>query len=257
MARRGDLQKPAAAKRPDGRAAHQLRSVRLIPGAMKFAEASCLVEWGDTNVICTATLQEKVPPFLRNSGTGWVTAEYGMLPRSSSQRIERESVRGRLSGRTQEIQRLIGRSLRTAVDLAKLGERSIIIDCDVIQADGGTRCAAITSGFVALVELLRHLRARGLLQALPVRDFLAAVSVGMVQGRPVLDLSYAEDAAADVDMNVVMTGRGGFVEVQGTAEREPFRQAELDRMLQLAAQGSRRLLAIQRSVLRAASVRQL
>ncbi len=243
-----------ARRRPDGRAAHQLRNVVLTPGTMKFAEASCLVKWGDTHVICTATLQEKVPPFLRNSGTGWVTAEYGMLPRSSSQRIERESVKGRLGGRTQEIQRLIGRSLRAVVDLAKLGERSVIIDCDVIQADGGTRCAAITGSFVALVELLRHLRKQGLLQTLPVRDFLAAVSVGMVQGQPVLDLSYAEDAAADVDMNVVMTGRGGFVEVQGTAERSPFQAIDLSRMLVLARQGARRLLAVQRRVLGASSV---
>jgi len=246
-----------ASRRSDGRAAHHLRKVVLSPGVMKFAEASCLVKWGDTEVICTATLQEKVPPFLRNSGTGWVTAEYGMLPRASSQRIEREAVRGRLSGRTQEIQRLIGRSLRTVVDLGQLGERSIIMDCDVIQADGGTRCAAITGGFVALVELLRHLRKQGVLQAAPVRDFLVAVSVGMVGGQPVLDLNYAEDAAADVDMNVVLTGRGGFVEVQGTAERRPFQAADLTRMLALASQGARSLLALQRRVLRAASIRQL
>ena len=180
-------------RRPDGRAPHQLRPVKLTRGVMKFAEASCLVEWGHTKVICTATVEEKVPPFLRNSGTGWVTAEYGMLPRSSQQRIERESVRGKLSGRTQEIQRLIGRSLRAVVDLSKLGERSIIIDCDVIQADGGTRCASITGSFVALVEAMRQLRNQKLLLSLPVRDFVAATSEGIVGGQAVLDLNYAED----------------------------------------------------------------
>jgi len=224
---------------------------------MKFAEASCLVEWGDTKVICTATVEERVPPFLRNSGTGWVTAEYAMLPRSSRQRVEREAVRGRLGGRTQEIQRLIGRSLRTVVDLARLGERSVIVDCDVVQADGGTRCAGITGGFVALVEALRHLRAQRLLPSLPIRDFVAATSVGMLRGRPTLDLTYAEDAAADVDMNVVMTARGTFVELQGTAERTPFRQADLARMLRLASQGIYHLLALQRRALGVSSFRPL
>jgi len=247
----------AALRRPDGRTPQGLRPVKLTRGVMKFAEASCLVEWGDTKVICTATVEERVPPFLRNSGTGWVTAEYGMLPRASLQRIEREAVRGRLGGRTQEIQRLIGRSLRTVVDLKQLGERTVIVDCDVVQADGGTRCASITGGFVALVEALRHLRAQRLLPALPLRDFVAAVSVGLVRGQPALDLSYAEDAAADVDMNVVMTGRGGFVEVQGTAERAPFSQAQLLRMLQLAGQGIRRLLSLQRRALGAPSLRRL
>ena len=243
--------------RPDGRGVQQLRTVRLTRGVMKFAEASCLVEWGHNKVMCTATLQERVPPFLRDTGTGWVTAEYGMLPRSSQQRIERESIKGRVGGRTQEIQRLIGRSLRTVVDLAQLGERSLVIDCDVIQADGGTRCASITGGFVALVDALRHLRKQGAISRLPVRDFVAAVSVGIVKGRPMLDLSYAEDSSADVDMNVIMTGAGGFVELQGTAERHPFQQADLARMLQLAKQGIRRLLAVQRQALGAASVRQL
>ena len=238
-----------AAKRPDGRMDHELRRVRLTRGVMKFAEASCLVEWGDTKVLCTATVEERVPPFLRNSGTGWVTAEYAMLPRSSRQRIEREAVRGRVGGRTQEIQRLIGRSLRSVVDLARLGERSVLIDCDVVQADGGTRCASVTGGFVALVEALRRLRAQRVLPSLPIRDFVAAASVGMVRGRPALDLTYAEDAAAEVDMNVVMTGRGAFVEVQGTAERTPFRRTDLDRMLRLAAQGIRQLLALQRRAL--------
>ena len=246
-----------AAPRPDGRAPHQLRPVTLTRGIMKFAEASCLVEWGDTKVICTATVEEKVPPFLRNSRTGWITAEYGMLPRSSQQRIEREATRGRLGGRTQEIQRLIGRSLRAVVDLAQLGERSILIDCDVVQADGGTRCASITGGFVALIEALRQLRAKKLISALPVRDFVAAASVGLVRGAPVLDLSYAEDAAADVDMNVVMTGRGGFVELQGTAERKPFGAAELSRMLAFANRGIRRLIRLQGEALHASSLRRL
>ena len=244
-------------ERPDGRAPGQLRKVALTRGVMKFADASCLVEWGDTKVICTATVEEKVPPFLRNSGTGWVTAEYGMLPRSSSQRIEREASRGRIGGRTQEIQRLIGRSLRAVVDLAQLGERSVLIDCDVIQADGGTRCASITGSFVALVDALRILQRQRRLTALPIRDLVAAASVGVVRGRPVLDLSYAEDSVADVDMNIVMTGRGGFVELQGTAERASFDADDLARLLQLARQGIRCLLLLQRQALGIASLRQL
>ncbi len=244
-------------KRPDGRTSQQLRRVSLTTGIMKFAEASCLVEWGHTKVICTATIEEKVPPFLRGSGTGWVTAEYGMLPRSSSQRIERESIKGRVGGRTQEIQRLIGRSLRTVIDLAQLGERCVIIDCDVVQADGGTRCASITGGFVALVEALRRLRARKLLPVLPVKDFVAATSVGLVGLAPMLDLSYAEDSTAGVDMNVVMTGRGEFIEVQGTAERTPFTHAQLGRMLRFADAGIRELIALQRRALRASSIRSL
>ena len=244
-------------RRPDGRDPHQLRRVSLTRGVMKFADASCLVEWGQTKVICTATVEEKVPPFLRNSGTGWITAEYGMLPRSSQQRIERESIRGRVGGRTQEIQRLIGRSLRAVVDLTKLGERSIIVDCDVIQADGGTRCAAITGGFVALADALRRLRDQRTLLQWPLRDFVAAASVGIVGGQARLDLSYAEDATADVDMNVVMTGRGGFVEVQGTAERVPFSRADLTRLLGLAGRGIRHLSSLQRRALGASSIHRL
>jgi ribonuclease PH len=243
--------------RPDRRSPTQLRRVSLQCGVMKFAEASCLVEWGQTHVICTATVEEKVPPFLRNTGTGWVTAEYGMLPRSSQQRIEREAVRGKLSGRTQEIQRLIGRCLRTVVDLVQLGERTILIDCDVIQADGGTRCASITGGFVALVEALRYLRAKRVLSSLPVKEFVAATSVGMVQGQPVLDLSYAEDAAADVDMNVVMTGSGTFIELQGTAERSPFHTSDLTRLLRLAGSGVHALVSLQQKALGASSVKRL
>ncbi len=246
-----------ATKRPDGRVSQQMRKVSLTRGVMKFAEASCLVEWGDTKVLCSATVEEKVPPFLRNSGTGWITAEYGMLPRSSNRRIERESIRGRVGGRTQEIQRLIGRSLRTVVDLAKLGERSVIIDCDVMQADGGTRCAAITGGFVALVDALRHLRKQQLLTSLPVRDFVAAASVGIVRGRAVLDLNYAEDSTAEVDMNIVMTGRGGFVELQGTAEREPFDEKQLAQLLALARWAMRRLVALQQHALGASSLDRL
>ncbi len=237
--------------------AHQLRHVKLTRGTMKFAEASCLIEWGDTKVICTATVEEKVPPFLRNSGTGWVTAEYGMLPRSSKQRIERESIRGRVTGRTQEIQRLIGRSLRAVVDLPQLGERSILIDCDVIQADGGTRCASITGSFIALVDALRELRKRKVLLSLPIRDFVVATSVGIVNGRPVLDLSYIEDSAAEVDMNIVMTGQGGFIELQGTAERHPFQAAELSRLLRLGRTGVEQLLTLQRRALGASSVKRL
>jgi ribonuclease PH len=242
-----------SAARADGRRPDQLRPVKLTSGTMKFAEASCLVEWGQTKVICTATVEERVPPFLKNSGTGWVTGEYGMLPRSSAQRIERE--RGKVGGRTQEIQRLIGRSLRTVVDMRTLGERTVIVDCDVLQADGGTRCASITGGFVALVEALRLLKRRRLLLEVPVRDFVAASSVGMVRGRPVLDLSYAEDSTADVDMNVVMTGRGGLIELQGTAEREPFGHADLARMLKLAGQGVSQLLRAQQRALRMSSLR--
>ena len=244
-------------QRVDGRTPQQLRRVKLTTGPMKFADASCLIEWGDTKVICTATIEDKVPPFLRNSGTGWVTAEYGMLPRASVKRIERESIKGRVGGRTQEIQRLIGRSLRCVVDLSQLGERTILIDCDVIQADGGTRCASITGSFVALVGALRLLRKRKLITAIPVRDFVAAVSVGMVTGTPMLDLSYAEDASAEVDMNVVMTGRGAFVEVQGTAERAPFSHSDLTQLLRLAKAGIKELLLLQRRALGASSLRDL
>ena len=246
-----------ATRRPDGRAPGRLRRVRLRPAALKFARTSCLVEWGHTQVICTATVEETVPPFLRNSGTGWVTGEYGMLPRSSAQRIPREAARGRVGGRTQEIQRLIGRSLRTVVDLPALGERTIIVDCDVLQADGGTRCASITGGFVALVLALQQLRRERRITRLPIRDAVAAASVGLVAGRPVLDLAYAEDASADVDMNVVMTGRGRFVEIQGTAERRPFREQELQQLLRLARRGIAELLQLQYRALGARSFSQL
>ena len=235
-----------SARRPDQRAANALRPVRITRRFQRFAEGSCLIEMGQTRVVCAASVEEKVPPFLKGRGTGWVTGEYGMLPRSCGQRIERESSRGKIGGRTHEIQRLIGRSLRAVTNLQALGERSIWIDCDVLQGDGGTRCAAITGGFIALVEALRALRAARVIATMPIIDHVAAVSVGIVGGRAVLDLAYAEDAQAAVDMNVVMTGRGRFIEVQGTAEHEPFTGRQMDQMLALAQQGIRRLIALQR-----------
>jgi len=235
--------------RPDHRRPEQMRRVTLSRQAMKFADGSCLVTWGDTKVICTASVEEKVPSFLKGTGQGWLTAEYGMLPRSAKQRIEREASRGKLGGRTQEIQRLIGRSLRAVVDLAQLGERTIWIDCDVLQADGGTRCAAITGACVALVDCLRALRKAGVLTTWPLRDIVAAVSVGLVGGRRVVDLAYEEDSRAEVDMNVVMTGRGHFVEIQGTAERHPFQDRDLHQMVRLASRAIRDLIALQRKAL--------
>ena len=212
------------------------------------AEGSVLIEAGNTRVICTASVEERVPPFLRNTGKGWVTAEYGMLPRATSTRTQREATAGKVGGRTQEIQRLIGRSLRSVTRLPELGERTIWIDCDVIQADGGTRTASITGGFVALVLAMKHMRTKGMLRSLPVSDFVAATSVGVVRGTPMLDLAYEEDSNADVDMNVVKTGSGHFIEVQGTAEGLPFEREALDSLLALADAGIQELVAIQRSV---------
>jgi ribonuclease PH len=234
------------ARRADGRAPQALRPARITRRYIRHAEGSVLIEMGQTKVICTASIEQGVPPFLRNQGRGWVTGEYAMLPRATTERTARESIRGRVGGRTHEIQRLIGRSLRAVVDFAAMGERSILIDCDVIQADGGTRTAAITGAFVALVDACEYGRARGLWSTLPVRDYVAAVSVGRVDGRTLLDLAYAEDAAAEVDMNVVMTGAGRFIEVQGTAERTPFGERDLTAMLRLAKQGIRQLIALQR-----------
>ena len=239
-------------RRGDGRRTGELRPVRMVPGFVPPAEGSVLIEVGSTRVICTATVQDSVPPFLRGQGRGWVTAEYAMLPRSSSERIERE--RRGPGGRTHEIQRLIGRSLRAVVDMTALGERSILVDCDVLEADGGTRTASITGGFVALVLALERLRAAKLLRALPLTGTVAAVSAGIVDGRLLLDLAYAEDHRAEVDLNVVMTGGGRFVEVQGTAETKPFTRGQLDRLLELAAEGVRRLTAMQRETLRAAGI---
>ena len=226
-----------------------LRPVTLLRHYTRHAEGSVLVSFGHTQVLCTASVEEKVPPHKRGSGEGWVTAEYGMLPRATHTRSDREAARGKQSGRTQEIQRLIGRSLRTVFDLKVLGERSILIDCDVLQADGGTRTAAITGAFVAAHDAVSFLLAAGRIAASPVRDFVAAVSVGVVQGAPLLDLEYTEDSACDTDMNVVMTAAGGFVEVQGTAEGAPFSRQEMDQLLGLADKGIRELVALQRRAL--------
>lgn len=235
--------------RPSGRRPEQLRPVKLQRGFTKHAEGSVLVSFGDTRVICTASVESGVPRFLRGKGQGWVTAEYGMLPRSTNDRMGREAARGRQGGRTQEIQRLIGRSLRAALDLTKLGDHTITVDCDVIQADGGTRTAAITGACVALVDALRHLQRRKAIVGDPLRHLIASVSVGMVQGSPVLDLDYAEDAGAQTDLNVVMTAAGEFVEVQGTAEATPFSAADLDAMLKLARQGIADLIRVQQMAL--------
>jgi ribonuclease PH len=231
------------------RAADELRPVLLQRGYTRHAEGSVLVCFGHTHVLCTASVEEKVPPHQRGSGQGWVTAEYGMLPRATHTRSDREAARGKQSGRTQEIQRLIGRSLRSVFDLAALGERTITLDCDVLQADGGTRTAAITGAYVAAHDAVSVLRARGRIAASPIRDAVAAVSVGIVQGQPLLDLEYTEDSACDTDMNVVMTGSGGFIEVQGTAEGTAFSRAELDALLSLAGQGIARLVALQQQAL--------
>ncbi len=236
-------------ERSAGRAPAALRPVSIQRGYTRHAEGSVLVSFGDTQVLCNASVEEKVPPFKRGGGEGWVTAEYGMLPRSTHTRSDREAAKGKQSGRTQEIQRLIGRSLRSVFDLKALGERTIQLDCDVLQADGGTRTAAITGAFVAAHDAVSWLLAQGRIKASPVRDFVAAVSVGVVQGTPLLDLEYTEDSACDTDMNVVMTGSGGFVEVQGTAEGAPFSRAEMDQLLALADQGIRDLLAAQRRAL--------
>jgi ribonuclease PH len=235
--------------RIDGRADHQMRRVRIVREYNKFAEGSCLIEIGDTRIICTATVEDKVPPFLKDSGQGWVTAEYGMLPRSTKSRMLRESAQGRVGGRTHEIQRLVGRSLRAVTDLESLGERTIWIDCDVIQADGGTRTAAITGAFVALSDAMARIREAGLVKKMGLKDFVAAISVGFVDGRILLDLCYAEDSTAQVDMNVVMTGSGKFVEIQGTAEETPFDKELTDKMLSVAASGIQALISLQKKVL--------
>jgi len=242
--------KPAAsARRGDGRRASELRPVTIRRGYLKHAEGSALIEMGGTRVICAATVEERVPPFLRNSGRGWVTAEYNMLPRSSHDRIQREVTRGHVGGRTHEIQRLIGRSLRAVTRLDMLGERQILIDCDVLEADGGTRTASITGSFVALVDAIRWLRKRVDLPGNPLKDFVAAVSVGIVKGTPVLDLNYEEDSKAEVDMNLILTGSGRLVEIQGTAEGDPFSERELARMMTLGKAGIRALVAHQKRVL--------
>jgi len=232
-----------------GRAADALRDVKITRHYTCHAEGSVLVEFGSTKVLCTASVEEKVPPHKRGSGEGWVTAEYGMLPRATHTRSDREAARGKQSGRTQEIQRLIGRSLRCVFDLAVLGERSIHLDCDVIQADGGTRTAAITGAYVAAHDAVSWLLAQGKIEASPIRDAVAAISVGIVKGQPLLDLEYTEDAGCDTDMNVVMTAGGGFVELQGTAEGQAFRRDEMNALLDLAEKGIRELLQLQRLAL--------
>lgn len=238
-----------AIDRPSGRAPADLREVRFTRGFTKHAAGSVLVEFGDTRVICTACIDESVPPFLRGRGTGWVTAEYGMLPRSTHTRSDREAARGKQGGRTLEIQRLIGRSLRAVTDLVGLGERQIRIDCDVLQADGGTRTAAITGGYIALYQAFEHMRRLGALSQLPLREAVAAVSCGLYSGQPVLDLDYAEDSEAEADANFVMTASGQLVEVQVTAEKRPFTRSEMDALLNLAEKGTQELIRQQRQVL--------
>jgi ribonuclease PH len=235
--------------RPSGRASDAMRPVTLEPGVAKYAEGSCLAKFGDTHVLCTASVEERVPPFLRNTGKGWVTAEYGMLPRSTATRTDREAARGRQSGRTQEIQRLIGRSLRAVSDLTQLGERQIRIDCDVLQADGGTRTAAVTGSYVALHQAFQRLVSGGLLNALPLRDSVAAISCGVVGGIPVLDLDYAEDSTAETDANFVLTGSGKIIEIQATAEGAPFDEEEFAALLRLARGGIAELTRLQRVAL--------
>jgi ribonuclease PH len=236
-------------KRTDGRGAEVLRKVNITRNYLKFAEGSCLIELGDTKVICSATVDDGVPQFLKGKGTGWVTSEYAMLPRSCQQRVQRESVKGNIGGRTHEIQRLVGRSLRAVVDFTALGERTVWIDCDVIQADGGTRCASITGSFIALADALSLVKKRGTISKLPILDYVAATSVGLIKGEPVLDLAFDEDSKADVDMNIVMTGSGKFVEIQGTAEGEPFDGEQLHGLLGLAKKGITQLIDIQKKLL--------
>jgi len=234
--------------RTDGRAANAARETRITPNYTMHAEGAVLIEVGRTKVICTASVEERTPPFLRGTGKGWVTAEYGMLPRSTTTRMQRESSAGKVGGRTQEIQRLIGRSLRSVTSLGDFGERSLWVDCDVIQADGGTRTAAITGGFVALVLAFERLREQGAIKGVPITDYVAATSVGVIDGTPMLDLAYDEDSRAEVDMNVVKTSDGRFIEVQGTAETKPFDRAALDQLLALADEGLKHLIGKQRDV---------
>ncbi len=236
--------------RPSGRPANALREIEMITNVSKHAEGSCLAKFGDTHVLCTATIEDRVPHWMKNTGRGWVTAEYGMLPRSTEQRMEREAAKGRQSGRTQEIQRLIGRSLRAVVDLDRLGERQLRVDCDVIQADGGTRTAAITGGFVALYAACQYLVKIAAMPAVPMTDTVAAISCGIVEGEVVLDLDYAEDSSAETDANFVITGKGGICEIQGTAEKTPFTEAEFLKLLKMAQEGCAVLTAMQRKALK-------
>ncbi len=235
--------------RVDGRAKNKMRKLKIKRNYMKFAEGSCLLEMGDTKVVCTASVEKGVPVFLRNTGKGWITAEYSMLPRANRSRTSRESSRGKIGGRTHEIQRLIGRSLRSVVDLASLGEKTIWMDADVIQADGGTRCAAITGSFIALCDALNKLKKEGAIDKLPLNDFVAAVSVGIVNGETLLDLDYGEDSQAEVDMNIIMTGSDKFIEIQGTAEKEPFGNELMNKMIGMAKTGISELISVQKKAL--------
>lgn len=235
--------------RNDGRINNAMRKVSIKRNYIKYAEGSCLIELGNTKVICTASLEDGVPPFLKGSGTGWVTAEYGMLPRSCQKRTPREASRGKIGGRTHEIQRLIGRSLRSVTDLKLLGERTIWIDCDVIQGDGGTRTASITGSFIALADCLKHMKKEGVIEEMPIKDYVAATSVGIIKDQPILDLDYEEDSNAQVDMNIVMTSSGKFIEIQGTAEGEPFSGADMDNLLELAKKGIEKLIKLQKEMI--------
>lgn len=235
--------------RQDGRKNNELRPLKITKDYIKYAEGSCLVELGNTKVIVTASVEDGVPPFLRGSGSGWITAEYGMIPRSCKSRVPREASKGRLGGRTHEIQRLVGRSLRAVTDVSKLGERTIWLDCDVVQADSGTRCASITGSFIALALALEKMKKNSILKNIPLSDYVAAISVGIINGEPVLDLDYDEDSKAEVDMNVAMTGKGKFIEVQGTAERAPFKKEDLNKMTSLAEKGIQEIVQMQKKVL--------
>ncbi len=235
--------------RPSGRAANELRQISLETGVTRYAEGSCLAKFGHTHVLCTASWTDKVPGWMRGTGKGWVTAEYGMLPRATHSRNRREAAAGKQSGRTQEIQRLIGRSLRSVIDLTALGENQITVDCDVLQADGGTRTASITGGFVALAMALKYLKAEGVLETDPIQKQAAAISVGLFQDHPVLDVDYPEDSKGEADMNVVMSSDGGFIEIQGTGEERPMTRAELDEMMQLAEKGCMELFDLQKAAI--------
>lgn len=236
--------------RQSGRRSDELRPIKVTKNYIKYAEGSCLIEFGDTKIITTASLEQTVPPFLKGKGTGWVTAEYGMIPRSCKTRVAREAQKGKLGGRTQEIQRLVGRSMRSVVDMARLGERTLWLDCDVIQADGGTRCASITGSFISLILALESMRKDGIIDEIPASDYVAAVSVGIFDGKGVLDLDYEEDSRAEVDMNIIMTGGGRFIEIQGTAEKEPFDKKDLDSLIKLAEKGIGDLVAVQAKALK-------
>lgn len=236
--------------RNDGRKPDELRKIKVTKNYIKYAEGSCLIEFGNTKVITTASVEEGVPPFLRGKGAGWVTAEYSMIPRSCKTRVAREASKGKLGGRTQEIQRLVGRSMRSVVDMSKLGERTIWMDCDVIQADGSTRCASITGSFISLALALEKMRKSKMIDSIPVSDYVAAVSVGIVGGVRMLDLDYEEDSNSEVDMNIIMTGGGKFIEVQGTAERKPFAKSDMDHLVDLAHKGISELVALQKKSLK-------